>query len=137
MPDHSSRKGYRVYRGGHVRKDDPDAARFAFGQASAAAVKERPATPAGMPRPGAPASPPPPQLPGRQVATAPPGGRRFRIGWKRGILLGLGVFVLLFGFWLYLGYRSFSDEVAKANKRLDKRTKAALAPAGNILARRR
>ena len=133
MPDHSSRKSYRVYRGGHVRKDDPDAARFAFGQASAAAVKERPATPAGMPRPGAPASPPPPQLPGRQVATAPPGGRRFRIGWKRGILLGLGVFVLLFGFWLYLGYRSFSDEVAKANKRLDKRTKAALAPAGNIL----
>ena len=132
MPDDSRQKSYRVYRGGHVRKDDPDAARFAFGQASASAVKDRPVTPAGMPRPGAPA-PPPPQLPGRQVATAPPGRRRFRLGWKRGILLGLGAFVLLFGFWLYLGYRSFSDEVAKANKRLDHRTKAALAPTGNIL----
>ena len=40
----------------------------------------------------------------------------------------LGVIALLFGFWLYLGYRSFSNEIANANKRLDKRTKAALAP---------
>jgi len=132
VPDHSSRKSYRVYRGGHVRKDDPDAARFAFGQASAAAVKERPATPAGMPRPGAPASPPPPQLPGRQVATVPP-RRRFRPGWKRGILLGVGAIVVLLVFWLYLGYRSFSNEIAKANARLDHKTEKALTPAGNIL----
>ena len=62
-----------------------------------------------------------------------PGRRRFRPGWKRGILIGVGAVVIIFGLWLYLGYRSFSNEVAKANARLDKRTAAALTPAGNIL----
>jgi len=135
VPDHSSRKGYRVYRGGHVRKDDPDAARFAFG-GSGVATADRPVTPPGMTRPGmtrpgAP-PPPPPSLPGRQVATVPP-RRRFRPGWKRGILLGVGAIVVLLVFWLYLGYRSFSNEIAKANARLDHKTEKALTPAGNIL----
>ena len=62
-----------------------------------------------------------------------PPGRRFRPGWKRGILLGLGAVVVLLVFWLYLGYRSFSNEIAKANARLDPKTEKALTPAGNIL----
>ena len=85
----------------------------------------------GMTRPGTP-PPPPPPLPGRQVATVPP-RRRFRPGWKRGILLGVGAIVVLLVFWLYLGYRSFSNEIAKANARLDHKTEKALTPAGNIL----
>ena len=48
-----------------------------------------------------------------------PPRRRFRPGWKRGILLGFGAIVVLLVFWLYLGYRSFSNEIAKANARLD------------------
>ena len=62
-----------------------------------------------------------------------PPRRRFRPGWKRGILLGAGAIVLLLVFWLYLGYRSFSNEIAKANARLDNNTEKALTPAGNIL----
>jgi len=75
----------------------------------------------------------PPPLPGRKVATVPPRRRRWIPGRRRGILLILTAIPLLFGFWLYLGYRSFSEEVARANERLDSRTKAALAPTGHIL----
>jgi LCP family protein required for cell wall assembly len=132
VPEQRS-KPYRVYRGRHVRKDDPDAARFAFGSSASAVQTERPVTPPGMGRPGAPSQPPPPRPPGREVATVGPGRRRFRPGWKRGILLGVGAVVIVFGLWLYLGYRSFSNEVANANARLDKKTRAALTPAGNIL----
>jgi len=135
VPEQLRSKPYRVYRGGHVRKDDPDAARFAFG-GSGVATADRPVTPPGMTRPGMtrPGSPPPPHtpLPGRQVASVPP-RRRFRPGWKRGILLGVGAVVILLVFWLYLGYRSFSNEIAKANARLDHKTEKALTPAGNIL----
>jgi LCP family protein required for cell wall assembly len=135
VPEQLRSKPYRVYRGGHVRKDDPDAARFAFGGA-AVATPDRPVTPPGMTRPGmtrpGTPPPPPPPLPGRQVATVPP-RRRFRPGWKRGILLGVGAIVILLVFWLYLGYRSFSNEIAKANARLDPKTEKALTPAGNIL----
>jgi LCP family protein required for cell wall assembly len=135
VPEHPRPKAYRVYRGGHVRKDDPDAARFSFGSAGAGVKEPRPVTPAGLSRPSAPGRQQPPAsppLPGRQVATVP-SRRRFWPGWKKGVPLVLGVIALLFCFWLYLGYRSFSNEVAQANKRLDKRTKAALAPAGNVL----
>jgi LCP family protein required for cell wall assembly len=126
-------KPYRVYRGGHVRKDDPDAARFSFGRpASSAVLDGRPATPEGMQRPGAAGSPPPP-LPGRKVATVPPSRSRWRLGWKRGIALGITLVLLLFGTYVYLGYRSFSDEVAKANKRVDRKTVNALAPTGRII----
>jgi LCP family protein required for cell wall assembly len=134
VPEQLRSKPYRVYRGGHVRKDDPDAARFAFG-GSGVATADRPVTPPGMTRPGMTrpgTPPPPPSLPGRQVATVPP-RRRFRPGWKRGILLGVGAIVVLLVFWLYLGYRSFSNEIAKANARLDHKTEQALTPAGNIL----
>ena len=68
-----------------------------------------------------------PALPGRQVATVPP-RRRWVPGRRKAILLVLAAIPLLFCFWLYLGYRSFSNEVAQANKRLDKRTKAAPQP---------
>jgi LCP family protein required for cell wall assembly len=78
-------------------------------------------------------------LPGRRVATPPPPGPPgtrpgfFRRRWRRILAVGIPVVFLLFALWLYLGYRAFSDEVAKANKRIDKRTYAALTPAGNIL----
>ena len=42
--------------------------------------------------------------------------------WKRILAIGIPVCFLLFAFWLYLGYRSFSDEIAHANKRLNKAT---------------
>ncbi|HKV68809.1 MAG TPA: LCP family protein, partial [Gaiellales bacterium] len=77
----------------------------------------------------------PDALPGRPVAT--PGGqppRSFlRRRWKRILAIGIPVCFLLFAFWLYLGYRSFSNEIANANKRLNKATLATLQPAGNIL----
>ena len=51
----------------------------------------------------------------------------------RHLAIGIPVCFLLFAFWLYLGYRSFSNEIAHANKRLNKATLAALTPAGNIM----
>ena len=133
VPEHQRQKPYRTYRGGHVRSDDPDAARFSFAAAGTAVRPERPTTPPGMPRPDGSGPPPGAPLPGRQVATVQPGRRRRRIGWKKGIPLALGVILLLVGGWLYLGYRSFSNEIAQANKRLDRKTRAALIPTGNIL----
>src|SRR4051794_37456218 len=85
-----------------------------------------------MPRPGYRG---PDALPGRPVAA--PGGqppRGFvRRRWKRILAIGIPVCFLLFLGWLYLGYRSFSNEIAKANKRLNTPTLAALEPAGNIM----
>jgi LCP family protein required for cell wall assembly len=135
VPEHQRSKPYRTYRGGHVRSDDPEAARFSFaGGASGTATRpERPLTPPGLPRPDGTGRPPAAPLPGRQVATVPPARPRWRIGWKKGVPLGVGVILLLFVVWLYLGYRSFSNEIANANKRLDNKTRAALAPTGNIL----
>jgi polyisoprenyl-teichoic acid--peptidoglycan teichoic acid transferase len=122
VPDQKRQK-YRVYRGGHVSENDPEAARFRFGQgASATATPPRAATPGGPVRPG---------LPGREVATVPP-HRRFTIRWRRAIPIAVGVLFLLLLGWIYLGYRAFSDEVARANKRLDPKTKAALSPAGSM-----
>jgi LCP family protein required for cell wall assembly len=126
-----SSKPYRVYRGGRVAPDDPEAGRFDF---SDGATRTRPRTPAGMPpppmrRPGAA----PPGRPPAPPATAPRGPRRFRITWVRGILLGLGVLLIGALVWGYLGYRSFSDEMDKANARVPRRVRAVLAPSGNIL----
>jgi LCP family protein required for cell wall assembly len=53
--------------------------------------------------------------------------------WKRIIAIGVPVVFLLFAGWLYLGYRSFSNEIANANKRLNRATLRTLKPAGNIL----
>jgi LCP family protein required for cell wall assembly len=133
VPQQTRGKPYRVYRGGHVRKDDPEAARFAFDHPPSQGVLDgRPPTPEGMPRPRSGAGQPP-RLPGRPVATVPPARSRWHLGWKRGIALGITLVVALFGLYLYLGYRTFSDEVAKANARIDRRTKASLTPAGHIL----
>jgi polyisoprenyl-teichoic acid--peptidoglycan teichoic acid transferase len=132
VPQQTRGKPYRIYRGGHVRKDDPEAARFAFERPSGAAVVDgRPSTPEGLPRPrsGGPSKP----LPGRKVASVPPSGRRWHLGWKRGILLGLTLALVLFGGYVYLGYREFADEVAKANDRVDAKTMRALEPAGRII----
>ncbi|MGN6379199.1 MAG: LCP family protein [Gaiellales bacterium] len=68
------------------------------------------------------------------MARAGGGPRRFRIGWKRGIALVAGVLVVGLALWLYLGYRAFSQEMQKANARINKRTRAALSPDhGSIL----
>jgi LCP family protein required for cell wall assembly len=133
VADSKPTKPYRTYRGGRSGRDDPEAARFNFGGGGAGtAAPPRPRTPAGMPRPDYRG---PDALPGRPVAT--PGGKPprsfLRRRWKRILAIGIPVCFLLFAGWLYLGYRSFSDEIAKANKRLNKATLAALAPAGNIM----
>jgi LCP family protein required for cell wall assembly len=133
VADSKPTKPYRTYRGGRAGRDDPEAARFDFGGGgTGTAAPPRPRTPQGMPRPDYRG---PDALPGRPVAT--PGGRPprsfLRRRWKRMLAIGIPVCFLLFVGWLYLGYRSFSDEIAKANKRLNKATLAALAPAGNIM----
>ena len=139
-PESKPRKPYRTYRGGRAGGiDDADAARFDFtGRSAPAAAPARAPTPEGLPAPDMRPSREP--LPGRRVAEPPPPGgpagpRRgfFRRRWRRILAIGIPVLFLLFAFWLYLGYRAFSDEVAKANKRIDKRTRAALTPTGNIL----
>ena len=139
-PESKPSKPYRTYRGGRAGgSDDADAARFDFtGRSAGAAAPARAPTPEGLPAPDM--RPPPesaPRAEGRDAAP-PPGGPGtgpgfFRRRWRRILAIAIPVVLLLFAFWLYLGYRAFSDEVAKANKRIDKRTKAALAPAGNIL----
>jgi len=138
-PESKPSKPYRTYRGGRAGgSDDADAARFDFtGRSAGASAPPRAPTPEGLPAPDM--RPPRRALPGRSVATPPPPGAPgtgpgfFRRRWRRILAIAIPVVFLLFAFWLYLGYRSFSDEVANANKRIDKRTKAALAPTGNIL----
>jgi len=138
-PESKPSKPYRTYRGGRAGgSDDADAARFDFtGRSAGAAAPPRAPTPEGLPAPDM--RPGPEALPGRRVATPPPPGAPgtgpgfLRRRWRRILAIAIPVVLLLFAFWLYLGYRAFSDEVAKANKRIDNRTKAALAPAGNIL----
>jgi LCP family protein required for cell wall assembly len=133
VADSKPTKPYRTYRGGRAGRDDPDSARFDFaGTGGGTAAPPRPRTPAGLPRPA-------PRgdggLPGRPFAvpgSPPPGGiRHWR--WKRIVAIAVPVLFLAFCGWLYLGYRSFSNEMANANKRLNKATIASLAPAGNIL----
>ena len=67
-----------------------------------------------------------------RVAPKPPQRPR-RIGWKRGILLVGAAIMLILGVWVFLGYRAFSNEVAKANARLGQRTRSALTPTGSVL----
>jgi polyisoprenyl-teichoic acid--peptidoglycan teichoic acid transferase len=133
VADSKPTKPYRTYRGGRAGRDDPESARFNFGgAASGTAAPPRPRTPEGLPRPDYRG---PDALPGRPVAT--PGGKPprsfLRRRWKRILAIGIPVCFLLFLGWLYLGYRSFSNEIARANKRLNKATLAALEPAGNIM----
>jgi LCP family protein required for cell wall assembly len=138
-PESKPRKPYRTYRGGRAGgSDDADAARFDFtGRSASASAPARAPTPEGLPAPDM--RPRREPLPGRRVAEPPPpagpgtGPGFLRRRWRRILAIAVPVVFLLFAFWLYLGYRAFSDEVAKANKRIDKRTRAALAPAGNIL----
>ena len=141
MSDGSSKR-YRTYRGGRAgAANDPEASRFSFPETGTPAVDApRPATPEGMPAPDMQTYRS--GLPGRRVATAPAdgggGGRRgwrgrLHMGWKRGIGLGLLAFVLVVGGWLYLGYRSFDQEIAKANGRVTRQTRAALTPSGGSL----
>ena len=102
-------KPYRVYRGGRVKGRVP--------------LERRPAeTPA-------------PQQDGRARYKGPAGTakrsrtrrrRRFEWSWRRGILLAVGVFLLLFVVWGVSGYLAFASGVHAANKRLPKKARAAL-----------
>jgi polyisoprenyl-teichoic acid--peptidoglycan teichoic acid transferase len=137
VADSKPTKPYRTYRGGRAGRDDPEAARFDFSGAGAGtAAPPRPRTPEGLRRPDAR---PDDALPGRRVAvpgSPPPPTRRTGIRgwpWRRIIGIGIPVILLLFIGWLYLGYRSFSNEIAHANKRLNRATIRSLKPAGNIL----
>jgi LCP family protein required for cell wall assembly len=134
VPDSNSKKPFRTYRGGHGG-NDPDAERFDFSRRAAATATPPRPTPEGMPAPDMrPPRQPPPRDPNVVAAPSRPSPpRRRRIGWKRGILLGVGAVLTILVVWLYLGYRSFSNEVAKANARMDKRTLHALAPSGSML----
>jgi LCP family protein required for cell wall assembly len=133
VADSKPTKPYRTYRGGRAGRDDPESARFDFGGGgSGTAAPPRPRTPQGLARPDMHAAE---ALPGRPVAVPaerPPGGIR-RWPWKRIFGIGVPVLFLLFCGWLYLGYRSFSNEIAHANKRLNQATLKTLKPAGNIL----
>ena len=103
------------------------------GAIAASATADRPVTPAGMPRPGTPPAAP-------AAAARPPGGDGAARGGASGpagsaaSCSALGAVVLLL---VCSGCTSATarspTRSRKANKRLDKRTEAALAPAGNIL----
>src|SRR6478736_5431062 len=132
-PESKPSKPYRTYRGGRAGgSDDADAARFDFtGRSAGATAPPRAPTPEGLSAPDM--RPPRTALPGRRVATPPPPGGPgtgpgfSRRRWRRILGIAIPVVLLLFVFWLYLGYRAFSDEVARANKRIDKRTEGARA----------
>ncbi len=134
MADSKPTKPYRTYRGGRAGRDDPESARFDFAGAGAGtAAPPRPRTPEGLRRPDVRSDD---ALPGRPVAVpgATPPRRRFvRRRWRLILSVGIPVVFLLLVGWLYLGYRSFSQEIGNANKRLNKATLRALKPAGNIL----
>ncbi len=119
-------KPFRTYRGGRSGSD-PESARFDFSGGRAETIGA-PRTPEGLQAPDMR------RLPGRPVATpgATPPRRRRRIGWKRGIALGMAVVLIALAGWVYLGYRAFAGEMANANKRVGARTRAALAPGGDI-----
>ena len=133
MPDSKQGKGFRTYRGGRTG-NDPDAARFDFSAPGGATATPPRPTPEGLP---APDMAPPGAPPDRPIVAAPgrpkPPQRPRRIGWKRGILLAVAAIMVVLGVWVFLGYRAFSNEVAKANARLDKRTRSALTPVGSPL----
>lgn len=132
MSEPKTPKPYRTYRGGHAG-NDPEAARFDFSKPpGGTAAEPRPGTPEGLRAPDMHGAP---RLPGRTVAQpGQPSSRWRRIGWKRGIALGVGTVLALLIVWLYLGYRSFSNEMDNANAKINKRTRAALTPDhGSIL----
>jgi polyisoprenyl-teichoic acid--peptidoglycan teichoic acid transferase len=105
-------KPYRVYKGGRAKGKVPAPSRQtrAPRRASLGRGRMRLRRPAAF-RFGTPRRPP----------------------WRRIILLGLLVLVLLFVAWAVASYFSFSSGVSDANKRLDPRAKAALAKQNGLL----
>jgi LCP family protein required for cell wall assembly len=106
-------KPYRVYRGGRVK-----------GRVPAVPTKVRPQGPRRLRREG----------PGRP---RPPARRRFelpkKLPWRRILLLGVLLLVVLVVVWAITGYLAFSSGVSAANKRVDRATRAALADQGGLL----
>jgi polyisoprenyl-teichoic acid--peptidoglycan teichoic acid transferase len=105
-------KPYRVYKGGRTKGKVPAPSRQtrAPRRAGVGRSRMRLRRPAAF-RFGAPRRPP----------------------WRRIILLGLLVLVLLFVAWAVASYFSFSSGVSDANKRLDPRAKSALAKQNGLL----
>lgn len=88
-------------------------------------------------------SPRPPRVPRKarrersRMGVRDGASRRFRLPrrppWRRLILLGLLVLVVVFAIWAVTGYLSFSSGVGDANKRLDPQARAALAKQNGLL----
>jgi len=109
-------KPYRVYRGGRVK-----------GKVPAVPTRTRPDRPrpprrlrsTGIARP---------RLPGRRRLALPKSWP-----WRRIIVLGLLILVVLFVAWSISSYFAFSSGVSDANKRLERSAKRALAPGNGFL----
>jgi len=104
-------KPYRVYKGGRARGKVPLPSRPGLDE-----------TPPGRKDGDGPERTPGPGRPPR------PG-----FGWKRALLLALGVLVILFVLWGVASYLSFRSGIAAANRRLPKSAKAALTKQGGLL----
>jgi LCP family protein required for cell wall assembly len=98
-------KPYRVYRGGRVKGKVP--------------LQGRPTGPNGGSA-------------GRSRVERPRRARR-RWSWRRWVLVGLTAFVLLVVGWTVASYFSFRSGVSSANRRLNRQTRAALAPGSGLL----
>jgi LCP family protein required for cell wall assembly len=97
-------KPYRVYKGGRVKGKVPAPSRRV------------------------------PAKPERRLALSRPRLRWPRhLSWRRTILLALVLLIVLVVAWGVVGYLSFSGGVSDANKRLDPKTRAALADQGGVL----
>jgi LCP family protein required for cell wall assembly len=97
-------KPYRVYKGGRVKGKVPAPTRRV------------------------------PTKPARRLGISRPRLRwPRRLSWRRSILLALLLVIVLVVAWGVAGYLSFSSGVSDANKRLDPKTRAALADQGGLL----
>jgi LCP family protein required for cell wall assembly len=146
MPMDGDKPRYRKYRGSR-RPDEKDPLaerlRDVSGQQEARPAAEpkapriRPGSPIILPEPGqapplrrsqgAPGRTPPPTRKGR----APRRRRRPRIG--RILAIVVPVLLLVMALWVGYGYLRFRDAIAKANDRLDPKTRAALTPDGGSI----
>src|SRR4051794_23276419 len=146
MPMDGDKPRYRKYRGSR-RPDEKDPLaerlRHVSGQQEARPAAEPKAPPI---RPGSPiVLPEPGQEPPLRRTTGTPGRppsptragpvkrRRRRPPVGRILAVGLPILLLVTALWVGYGYLRFRDAIAKANDRLDPKTRAALTPDGGSI----